>query len=217
MKENPKTIKYRHAIPTQDDMRLLDIAVGSHMKNMSKKGMGWVDRGEFIGDAFEGMLKAIDDFDPARSDNREGFIIQKIKFHLIDVFRADKKLRSKHVIKLTSLDYQLNDDGDTVAALVENKLPDPTDIACAGDMAAYVENIFLQIPVHKKNDWSGSDLFQILMLRMEGFTFDAIADLCGVTQGTIHRLFKVIIDPKLEEIREILLDEPECSLIELTA
>lgn len=202
MRKKERHLKYSHIVPTSEEMELLPIAINTHIKRAGK----YIDREELLGDAYEGLLIGLHSYTPDKciNSNKEGYLVSKIKFHLIDCFRSGHKLRNKYQIDVTSLDLPINDGEDTLSSIIPDCSKSMEDTFYEEELLNFVEESFSKMKRIRKNDLSGDDLFTLLMLRIENHTYRQLASLTNITEGRICQLFSTIIMPKLEKIHKEL-------------
>jgi DNA-directed RNA polymerase specialized sigma subunit len=199
-----KLAKYDGIKVTQEDLVLLDIAIGSHLK----KRNGYVDRGELLADGYEGLLNAIRLYKSDKCNNRNGYIVAKIKFWLVDCFRDETRIRNKYQHNPTSIDVIMGSGEDSIGSLIADKeVKQPDQLLMEKEVVELVKEEFSKAILRRKYNYTSDDLFTILMLRLENNSYQDVADLLDVSQGTIYNIYSKQIQPVLDKVKE-RLSEP---------
>lgn len=202
--DNPKKPRYQHIVPTSEEMELLHIAIYTHIRNTGIH----ITKEQILGDAYVGLLIGLHSYRQDKCNNRDSYLVQKVKYHLIDCFRDENKTRSKNYIKFSSLDSIINDDQDTVVSLIPDYSKSSEDTLYEQEILDIVKKSFHDIKRKRKNGFSGDELFLILMLRMENYNMKDIGKAMGCSEGRISQILKDIIWPKFEKIRKSLSEAP---------
>jgi len=188
-------------VPTQHDLDILDMAVFSYIKKYTNHA----SYNDLIGDSYIRLIEILEEYDPSKSNNKDAYIILKIKWHLSDLRRKKFKTRRKTKLKIYSLNDTLDEENEYLIML-ESSDKTMEDILYEQQIVRIVKQTFGKIKKKRKNDWSGRDMFDALMLRMEGYTYKEIGNMTGYSESRISQIFSTIIMPKLEEVRNKLLN-----------
>jgi hypothetical protein len=128
---------------------------------------------------------------------------------LIDCHRdIEGRKTNKNHLHFSSLDVALdNGEGKSfISNMEDEQWKSQEDLVFEHQVFKIVEAEFAKIKPQRKNAWKGDDMFAILMLHLDGFSYEMISEVAGCTQGTISNMINKTIMPKLQEIRQTLLE-----------
>ena len=213
----PKEIPYKHIRPSIEELKILDDAIGYHLRSVNKKrSYNFLKKCDVWADAYEGLIKTLYKFDSNKVKNKRNYLITKIQFFLIDSYRKEYgregscKREAFHTISLNVASEGL-DDGNEYIDLVLSKEYSSSQLYEDKQDISFIKERFSEID--ENFSLSGDDIFAALMLRYEGYSLRKIATAAGVTESRLCQIMNGTVQPLLKKIAEELTEEPSGEIL----
>lgn len=200
----PKEIPYKNVIPTEEELKILDIAIGYHLVSANKKrSYNFLTKGDVMADAYEGLVKSLFTFKTEKVKNKKNYLINKIKFHLIDCYRRDYGRNNNRITEFNTMSLNVRnedgiEDGTECIDLILSREPNPEEIYENKKHMEYIEERFSEIS--QKSQLSGDDIFATIMLRFEGYSLSSIAIAADITESRLCQIMNQTVQPLLRDI-----------------
>lgn len=188
----PNDLKIRKIEPTEDEYALMKKGMYNYLCLANKaRTRNYLREDEISGEGYIGLLKGLDSWkrnkDKVKSD-KNYYIINRVKGHLIDRFRQEIRARNKYQPEyITSLSNEIGD-GIEFGDLIEHK---------DKDQHLKIDSKFFELEIKQyfidnrpKIKISGDDLYEIFMMRiMHNKTFKEISIHFGICESRVNQIY----------------------------
>jgi len=209
--KNRKTLlKLNKQKPTDEQIEVMKKAACAHIKSVNKyRYYNILTLDGVLSDAYIGLLMGLKNYDPI-NNNLNAFLYNKVKFYLVDCYRAEygrkdhKKINETTTISLSQQYY--NDSEKEIDQLNFAEEQVEYDLSIHIDSEAFLSTIKEVFYREANTKQTAYRCFFIFKKLLKGLTMQKIGDELGMSQSAVSYINSTYIKPFFKIAQELIIE-----------